>query len=104
MTRFMMVATVCAALAFAGCAEIQAPSSPPMAGTAAGPGAPPLQQLVGEQPHSANTSDGVATFAGATGDGKPVILRTEPQSGSVGNAPASIGGFPVVGPSSKGGA
>lgn len=101
--RFKLGAS-CAVLLLAGCAEIQAPSGPSLGGATSGPGSPAIQQLVEEQPHSGNAGWGAATIVGAKGDGKPSIQRGGPASNSIGNAPRSVNGVPLIQPNNKGGA
>jgi hypothetical protein len=104
MKKQMMVAATGAMLLLAGCAGLQASSGPSIAATSPGPGAPPLRQLVAEQPHSADAADGTAVIAGAKGGGRPKLLRSAPTDTSLGAAPDSINGYPLIGPRSHGGA
>ncbi|MDB5374018.1 MAG: hypothetical protein JWP04_2660 [Belnapia sp.] len=77
-----------AGLAMLGaCADITAPSGPPIAGDSRGTAAPPLRTEGTNLPHSANASAGTASIAGSTGDGRPVISRTGTPSTDVGGVP-----------------
>lgn len=88
----------CAVLLLTGCAEIQAPSGPSLGGATAGLGSPAIQQLVEQRPHSGSAGWGTAAIVGATGDGKPVVQRGGPASNSIGDAPRSINGVPLIQP------
>jgi len=91
-----------AVLGLAGCSDIMASSGPPVAGTAAGPGAAPLQQQTRETmgANSPNASGGTARITGGTGGGeqgggRPVIERTGatgPGAGSATPVPLPTGG------------
>ena len=63
-----------AGLALAAWSDVRTQSGPPMSGTAAGPGAPPLQQASGAiGGGSANASAGTPSITGAAGGGRPTI-------------------------------
>jgi hypothetical protein len=74
-------------LALAACNQVSGPSGPPISGTAAGPGAPPLQQQsrdIGGS-NSAGASAGTPSITGVRGDGRPSIDYTGTPSGSIGS-------------------
>ena len=74
-----------AGLALGACADLKTTSGPPPSGTAAGPGAPPLQQQTGAiGGGSANASGGQASF-GNTQGARPEINYTGPATGNAGS-------------------
>jgi len=74
-----------AGLALAACSDVRTQSGPPISGTAAGPGAPPLQQASGAiGGGSANASAGTASF-GNTQGARPDVQYTTPGTGNVGS-------------------
>ena len=70
------IALFAALVALAACADVSAPSGPPIAGESRGTAAPPLRTEGAAQPHSANASAGTATITGNTGEGRPVVTRS----------------------------
>ncbi|MCO6418554.1 hypothetical protein JYK14_20650 [Siccirubricoccus sp. KC 17139] len=79
-----------AGLALSACTQVTAPSGPPPAGAAAGPGAPAIQQQVRDIGGSSpNASAGVPSVTGSSGgaDGRgggPSITYSGPASSGVG--------------------
>ena len=74
------ILSLVAVAALAGCA----PSGPAPTTATAGPGAPPLQQRVFEQPHSGNASAGVPSITGSDAQGRPIIERRGGTTGDIG--------------------
>ncbi|WP_149540597.1 hypothetical protein [Siccirubricoccus phaeus] len=73
-----------AGLALSACAEVSAPSGPPPAGAAAGPGAPAIQQQVRDIGGSSpNASAGTPTVTGTDAAGRPIVTYSGP-TGNVG--------------------
>lgn len=83
------IALFAALVTLAACANVTAPSGPPIAGDNRGSAAPPLRTEGTALPHSANASAGTPAITGNTGEGRPVVTR----SGSTGN---DIGGVPPL--------
>lgn len=83
------IALFAALVTLAACADVTAPSGPPIAGDNRGSAAPPLRSEGTAQPHSANASAGTPAISGNTGDGRPVVTY----SGGSGN---TIGGVPPL--------
>jgi hypothetical protein len=86
----MTLLSLAAAAALVGCAE----SGPAPTTATTGPGSPPLQQRVFEQPHSPNASAGVPTITGSNAQGRPNIERSGAAPGDVGgtnSAPRPVG-------------
>ncbi|MDO9711264.1 hypothetical protein [Paracraurococcus lichenis] len=89
MRTHTLLAGLLAGLALAACADLNAPSGPPVSGTTAGPGAAPLKQEARDTmgANSGNASGGTATITGTrtTGEGgtRPEVTYSG-QSGSSG--------------------
>jgi hypothetical protein len=77
-----------AGLALAACNSVTAPSGPPIAGSTAGPGAPPLQQQTRDiaGSNSGQASPGTAEITGVRGQGRPAIEYTGTPSGTLGSS------------------
>jgi hypothetical protein len=75
-------------LALAACGPLSSSNDPPVSGTSAGPGAPPLQQQTRDIAggNSAGASAGTPSITGVRGDGRPNIEYSGPASGSVGSS------------------
>ena len=76
-----------AGLALAACGNVSGSSGPPVSGTTAGPGAPPLQQQTRDigGTNSGNASAGTPSITGSRGGGRPEVGYTGPASGNVGS-------------------
>ena len=70
------IALFAALVTLAACANVTAPSGPPIAGDNRGSAAPPLRTEGTALPHSANASAGTPAITGNTGEGRPVVTRS----------------------------
>lgn len=76
------------ACGLAACTNVNAPSGPPISGTTAGPGAPPLQQQTRDiGGGSANASAGTPAISGATTSGQPAVTYSGPGTAGIGGVP-----------------
>jgi hypothetical protein len=100
-TRVLSIGLL-AGLALAGCADIKTQSGPPISGTAAGPGAPPLKQETGAimGTNSGNASSGTASITGTRGGGDG---GAKPDVGYTGTPPSAGAGSPTPTPLPTGG-